>query len=661
MFLRGYRVTKRNRNQQGGRFPIFSPMDSRSVLKQYWGYDSFRPMQEAIIASVLEGKDTLALLPTGGGKSICFQVPALLQEGICIVVSPLIALMKDQVEQLQQRGIKAISIVSGMNYREIDLLLDNCVHGDIKFLYISPERLQSELAIERIKRMKVNMIAVDEAHCISQWGYDFRPSYLKIAALREILPTVPIMALTATATERVKTDIQERLLFKKAQVFVKSFERENLAYVVMEQEDKLRKLLEICKNVAGTGVVYVRNRKETQELASFLQKQGIKAECYHAGLHPTIRSERQEKWLQNKIRIIVATNAFGMGIDKGDVRFVVHMDLPDSLEAYYQEAGRAGRDGKKAYGVLLWNAADRIKLEKNQENAFPEVETIRKVYQGLGNYFQLAIGAGEGLSYDFDLVDFASRNQLTALQVHQCLKLLEREGYIAVQEDVYLPSRIKFLVGNEALYDHQLKHPVLDPVIKTLLRSYGGLFDHYGTIRETELAKRLQADKHSIIQALQQLHQQEILDYIPQKEGPQIVFMQPRADAKTLRIDTAYLRAREQEAKERMESVVTYVTANQCRSKQLLSYFGEQVKHACGVCDTCLERNKYEVSTAEKESIYEQVQEYLTEPKPSMELLPLLKGMNEEKKLQALRLLLDEGLLELKGQFFSLAKSKPSL
>ncbi|MBC7915178.1 MAG: ATP-dependent DNA helicase RecQ, partial [Pyrinomonadaceae bacterium] len=412
-------------------------MTIHQILKQYWGFSEFRPLQEEIIQSVLDGKDTLALLPTGGGKSLCFQVPALLNPGICIVVSPLIALMKDQVENLKEKGIKAVAIISGMGKREVDILLDNCIYGDIKFLYLSPERLLSDLVRERIRYMKVNLIAVDEAHCISQWGYDFRPPYVHLSELRDLHPDVPVLALTASATERVVADIRDKLHFKNDSIFRKSFERKNLGYVVFNQDDKMRKLIAVAGNVKGNGIVYVRNRRETQEVAKQLNQQGISAEFYHAGLDTPLRMKKQTDWKNGAVRIMVATNAFGMGIDKADVRFVVHLDLPESLEAYYQEAGRAGRDEKKAFAVLLYNAADKFQLYKKLEQSFPGVAEIKQVYHHLGNYFQLAYGAGENLTLEFDVADFCNRFKLDAMRTLNALKFLERNEYIALSENVF--------------------------------------------------------------------------------------------------------------------------------------------------------------------------------------------------------------------------------
>src|SRR6201996_9595494 len=465
-------------------------MTIQEILKTYWNHDSFRPMQEDIIQSVLLGHDTLALLPTGGGKSVCFQVPALAKEGICIVVSPLIALMKDQVENLKEKGIEAVAIVSGMSKREVDLALDNCIYSPVKFLYLSPERLLSELVRERIRYMKVNLIAVDEAHCISQWGYDFRPPYLHIADLRDIHPEVPVLALTATATEDVREDIQQKLRFKNGVIYKKSFARKSISYVVQNEENKFRKLLDIARGVKGSGIVYVRSRKECAEIAKFYNDNGIRADYYHAGLTPDERSKKQESWKTNQTRIMVATNAFGMGIDKPDVRFVIHKDLPESLEAYYQEAGRAGRDEQKAYAVLLYNQSDRFKLERKFELAFPTIDEIKKVYHNLGNYFQLAYDAGGGISFDLDIGDFCSRYKLDPIKTLNALKFLEQDEYLAFSESVFLPSRFRFEVFNEQLYNFQIQNPGWDPFIKTLLRSYGGAFENYVRLKEFDVSRR---------------------------------------------------------------------------------------------------------------------------------------------------------------------------
>jgi len=456
-------------------------LDSISILKQYWGHDSFRPLQEEIIQSVLEKRDTLALLPTGGGKSICFQIPAMMLPGICIVVTPLIALMKDQVQHLKDIGIQAVAIYSGLKSREVDIILDNCIFGQIKFLYLSPERLYSELVQERIKHMPVNLFAIDEAHCISQWGYDFRPPYLQLGKLKELHPDVPFLALTATATTAVIADIQDKLQFKQNNVFVKSFLRDNLGYMALEEENKAGRMIRIIQKLGGSGVVYVRNRRETQEVARYLVNIGISADFYHAGLLGKERDSKQEAWMQNRTRVIVATNAFGMGIDKPDVRFVIHLDIPESLEAYYQEAGRAGRDGKKAFPVLLYQQGDKDRLLKNVKLSFPSVAFIQQVYHHLCNHFQIPYGAGEGLTFDFDVVAFIKKYKIETIPTLSALKFLEKDGWLAVSEAVFIPSRFKFEVNHQELYKIQVQYERYDKLIKAILRSYGGVFDDYIT------------------------------------------------------------------------------------------------------------------------------------------------------------------------------------
>ncbi|MDR2281818.1 MAG: ATP-dependent DNA helicase, partial [Sphingobacterium sp.] len=549
--------------------------NSLSILKQYWGYDNFRPLQEDIIDSVLNGRDTLALMPTGGGKSICFQVPALLQEGICVVISPLIALMKDQVEQLRSRGIEAIAIYSGMGYREVDVALDNCIFGKTKFLYLAPERLYSDLVRERLRYMKVNLWAIDEAHCISQWGYDFRPSYLQIADLRELHPKVPFLALTATATPDVVVDIQEKLGFTMPNVLKRSFARINLGYMALEEENKMNRMLRIVKKVGGTGVVYVRNRRETQEVARFLLNHGVPADFYHAGIGMKERAIKQDAWFSNKTRVIVATNAFGMGIDKSDVRFVIHLDIPDSLEAYYQEAGRAGRDEKKAFPVLLYQRSDRDKLWTNVENSFPEITFIQQVYHYLANYYQIAYGAGKGSFFDFDIVDFSKKYGLDLLQTLSALKFLERDGWLALSEAVYIPSRLKFEIDFQELYKFQVQSAKYDPIIKAVLRTYGGVFDFYVPINEYEFAKKLKLPYEVIVELLQGLEKQQIASYLKSTDKPQLQFLQSRVDYKNLYIDSDFLRERRQIREQQVKALYHYLDEKVCRSQALLSSFGE--------------------------------------------------------------------------------------
>jgi len=626
-------------------------MTAIEILQKYWGHQAFRPLQEDIISSVLEGKDSLALLPTGGGKSICFQVPALVKEGICIVVSPLIALMKDQVENLKSKGIEAIAIYAGMGKREIDILLDNCIYGKIKFLYLSPERLLSDLVRVRISYMNVNLIAVDEAHCISQWGYDFRPPYQQIAKLREILPDVPVLALTATATEFVRKDIVEKLEMKDPQVFVKSFARDNLSYVVFGQEDKYKKLIDICQKVKGTGLVYVRNRRETAEVANFINRNQIKADFYHAGLERDVRFLKQEEWKNNKTRIMVATNAFGMGIDKADVRFVVHLDLPESLEAYYQEAGRAGRDGKRSYGVLLANQSDVLGLESRYLDSFPTPDEIRKTYHYLGNYFQLAFGAGEGLTFTFDIADFCKRFNISVLKTISALKFLEHDGYLTLSESVFLPSRMMFIASHEDIYRFQIENKAYDGIIKTILRSHGGAFDGFVKINEADLAKKTGLSYKEIIALLNKLQAIELLTYAQQTDQPQLQYTRPRVDMDHFDLDVKYLELRKEILHKQINAVVAYASSNLCRSIQLLHYFDEHHATKCGVCDVCLAEKRAENQSQMEEEIEFEIVSLLQQQPLSLDDLVInIKNGNEAGRIDAIRELLDAGKIKTDGK-----------
>jgi ATP-dependent DNA helicase RecQ len=628
-------------------------MTIHQILTQYWGFSKFRPLQEEIIHAVLEGHDTLALMPTGGGKSLCFQVPALLKPGICIVVSPLIALMKDQVEHLKDKGIKAIAIMSGMGKREVDIALDNCIYGDFKFLYLSPERLLSELVRERIRHMPVNLIAIDEAHCISQWGYDFRPPYLHISELRSLHPQVPVLALTATATEHVAADIQQKLKFREARVFRKSFERPNLAYLVYQEENKLRKLYSIIKNVKGSGIVYVRNRRETQEISRLLNQEGVSADFYHAGLDGPARSRKQLAWKKSEIRVIVATNAFGMGIDKSDVRFVVHLDLPESLEAYYQEAGRAGRDEKKAYTVLLYALSDKLRLLKKLEQSYPTVKEIKQVYHHLGNYFQLAYGAGEGLTLEIDIADFCNRFKLDALKTLNAFKFLEHDEYIALSDSVFLPSRVQILMGQAELYAFQVSQPTFDPFIKTLLRSYGGVFDQFVAVKEIDLAKRLGISRQEVAKLLQTLHSMEILTYIPQSDQPHLTYLKQRLDEQHLQINARYLNERFEINKQQVEAVIAYAETAQCRSQQLLAYFNEVHASECGVCDVCIANKKKQQKESLNDDIIKEILDLLSSATLGLDdLVSSIRTGNDKEKLHVIRLLLDAGTIKANGEIY---------
>ncbi|HEY9194751.1 MAG TPA: ATP-dependent DNA helicase RecQ [Mucilaginibacter sp.] len=625
-------------------------MTIEEILKQYWNHDHFRPMQAEIIKSVLLGSDTLALLPTGGGKSVCFQVPALAKEGLCIVISPLIALMKDQVENLNAKGINAVAIVSGMGRREIDLALDNCIYGSVKFLYLSPERLLSDLVRERVKYMNVNLIAVDEAHCISQWGYDFRPPYLHIADLRELHPAVPVLALTATATAEVKQDIQHKLQFTNGVVYQQSFERRNISYVVQDAENKLRRMLDIAKGVKGSGIVYVRSRKEAADIAKFYMQNGIKADYYHAGLPIDIRSERQESWKNNRIRIMVATNAFGMGIDKPDVRFVIHKDIPESLEAYYQEAGRGGRDLQKSYAVLLYTHADRLKQEKLFELNFPSVDEIKHVYHCLANYYQLAYGAGEGLSFDLDLGEFCSRFKLDVIKTLSALKFLEKDEYLAFNESVFLPSRFRFEVVNEVLYNFQIQNAGWDPFIKTLLRSYGGSFDDYVRIKEYDLARRTGLSVQQVIDGLLQLQQFGLLSYLQQTDKPQVTYLKARQQAARLFINKTYIEDRKEVYRRKMEAVFAYALHKKCRSQMLLAYFDEPDARKCGICDVCLEEKRRKNAAEIFENITTEIVQQLSVSSPDIgTLINAINIGTEKEKMETIRVLLDAGKIKTDG------------
>jgi ATP-dependent DNA helicase RecQ len=630
-------------------------MTIQEILKTYWNHDSFRPMQEDIIQSVLLGHDTLALLPTGGGKSVCFQVPALAKEGICIVVSPLIALMKDQVENLKEKGIEAVAIVSGMSKREVDIALDNCIYNPVKFLYLSPERLLSELVRERIKYMRVNLFAVDEAHCISQWGYDFRPSYLHIADLRELYPDVPVLALTATATADVRVDIQEKLQFKKPLIFQKSFARKNISYVVQYEENKPRKMLDIANGVKGSGIVYVRSRKECAEIAKLYNDNGIKADYYHAGLAPDERSKKQESWKNNRTRIMVATNAFGMGIDKPDVRFVIHKDLPESLEAYYQEAGRAGRDERKAYAVLLYNNGDRLKQEKMFALSFPAVDEIKLVYHQLSNYYKVAYGAGEGISFDLDLGDFCSRYKLDPIKTLNALKFLEQDEYLAFNESVFLPSRFRFEVFNEQLYNFQIQNPGWDPFIKTLLRSYGGAFENYVRLKEFDVSRRGNLSVQQVIEGLKQLQEYNILSYLPQNDQPQVTYLKARQHPNNLYINKQYIEQRKITYQKKMDAVFAYCSHKKCRSQLLLSYFDENDSEKCGICDVCLEEKRQQNSANIFDDITNEIAQLLSDsPLDINDLISSIKSGIEKERLETIRLLLDAGKIKFNGEKYYL-------
>ena len=619
----------------------------KTILNQYWGFDNFRPLQEEIINSILNGQDTLALLPTGGGKSICFQVPALCKDGICIVVSPLIALMHDQVDNLKRRGIPAIAITSAMRKRELDIALDNCVYGKIKFLYLSPERLQTELARVRIGKMKVNMIAVDEAHCISQWGYDFRPPYLQVADLREICPDVPLLALTATAIPKVVTDIQEQLLFKTKNVFQSSFLRSNLAYTVKKTEDKISPLIKLSQQTDGSGIVYARSRRKTMEVATLLSKNNVAATFYHAGLSPEERTKRQKQWLTGECKVIVATNAFGMGIDKSDVRFVVHLDLPDSPEAYFQEAGRAGRDGKPAAALLFYNPKDIDDLERNFEASFPPLSEIKRTYQALSNMYEVPVGSGAGMTLIFDQEKLCKTYKLEAIKVFHSLNFLEKEGYIAVNDAVFTPARLKMITNNETLYRFQVENPKLEGFIKSLLRMYAGLFDEYVRIVEKDIAKRANMTELEVKRVLKDLEQRDLLNYIPQNDRPLFTFLLPRVDAKKLYIAPEHLIERKKITSLRIKAMISYISGDAvCRQAQLLAYFGELNVEHCGVCDSCIKKTSHNKKISRDVTTTKLVKLLSSSPKKIAELNDLFPEISTTELTFVVRQLLDAGRIK---------------
>ncbi|MCF8234292.1 MAG: RecQ family ATP-dependent DNA helicase [Bacteroidales bacterium] len=613
--------------------------DIKQILIRHWGFITFRPLQEDIINEVLKRNDTLALLPTGGGKSLCFQVPGLAMDGLTLVITPLIALMRDQVENLKKKGIKAAALHSGMNRHEIEVATDNCLYGDTKFLYVSPERLQSKDFREIIKKMRLSLLTVDEAHCISQWGYDFRPPYLKIAEVRELVPGVPVLALTATATPEVVSDIQEKLQFKKKNHIRGSFDRKNLAYVVIKNEDKANQLLRILKNVPGTAIIYVRNRRKTREIQELLKRNKISCGYYHAGRTPAERNKEQELWMKGSNRVMVATNAFGMGIDKPNVRLVVHMDLPDSLEAYFQEAGRAGRDEKYAYAVLIFDDTDIEQIKNNLEISFPPLAQIKSVYQALGNYFQLAVGSGRDVAFDFDIADFSSNYNFKPLTVFNVLKFLEKEGYLLLTEAIDNPSKLFIQADKNDLYRFQVENPKFDKIIKLILRSYSGLFSDFVKINENQLARILGVEVHAVEKALQYLTGLDLITYVPRKNKPQLIFTIERIDASDLSISKENYKDRKAAAQKRISSMISYVeTKHVCRSQYLLRYFGERQNKRCGRCDVCRERNKIELNDFEFDQISESLEKLLWSNALNIyELIGQLKGFKAEKVIKVLQ------------------------
>lgn len=622
---------------------------TRSVLLKYWGYPSFRPMQEDIVDSVIKGNDTLALLPTGGGKSICFQVPAMTMDGVCIVITPLISLMKDQILHLKNIGIPAAAIFSGMHPKEVDLAYNQAVFGRLKLLYVSPERLMTDAFIEAIKKIKVNILAIDESHCISQWGYDFRPPYLKIADIRPYIPNTPVLALTATATPQVVDDIQYRLGFKKNNLFQTSYERKNMTYNVIKEPDKYSLMQRLFNKMdRGSGIVYVRSRKRTKIIAEWLQSVGINATFYHAGIDPKTRDKRQQLWMDGKIKVMVATNAFGMGIDKPDVRLVVHLDLPDSIEAYFQEAGRAGRDLRPSEAFLLFADTDIKKLKDNFQSSYPELNRIKTIYNALGNYLQIPVGAGKNQSYFFDMNDFAQKYHFTLLEVFNSLKLIEREGLIIMSEALETPSKVFIKANREDLYRFQVEYKEFDPIIKYMLRNFPGILSDFVKIKEEQIAIKLNTSVENSEKLLNKLNKLDFLTYIPRNNKPQIQFLTERLDINHFALSDEVYKNRKKDATKRVQAVINFVNNNhECRSVQLLKYFGENTNKRCGKCDVCSYRNKMTLNDIEYKNISEIIIGELNKRVvPLFEALSLAKSFREEKVLEAIRWMLDNNLIE---------------
>lgn len=623
--------------------------DIFQILKETWGYDAFRPLQEEIIQSVLGNKDTFALMPTGGGKSLCYQVPALSKSGLCLVITPLIALMKDQVENLRKKNITAFAIYSGMNRSEVINTLKVSISSNCRFLYVSPERLETSLFKEYLPGMHVNLIAVDEAHCISQWGYDFRPPYLRIAALRDELPGVPVLALTASATPEVQSDICEKLHFSDQNIFRQSFERINLSYSVFEVDSKINKIIEILTRVGGSAIVYCKSRKRTREIAELLQLQNISASFYHAGLSREDRNQKQEDWVNNRTRVIVSTNAFGMGIDKPDVRVVIHADVPDSLENYYQEAGRAGRDGRTSYAVLLYDEQDITELNHLPGTRYPSLQDIRKVYGALVNFLQVPVNSGAGVFYDFDLRDFIRKFKLNSHTALFSLKALEQEGWLSFNENVFKPSVIRFTTTKETLYEFEKAYPGHDIIIKSLLRAYEGIFDFPVAVSETLIASLTGMEIPEVKNELSRLHQFGILDYQPQKDSPQVYFLTDRVQVNDLSINMQVYNNRKDKFIKRTNQIIYYIRETiHCRSMIIGNYFGDHQLGKCGICDNCLRQKVITVSKEEFENIAGSITRML-EPHPllSPELISNLGTVKKEKAWKVIEFLQAENKIEV--------------
>ena len=642
--------------------------DIHKILKSYWGFDSFRPLQEEIINSVLSNNDTLALMPTGGGKSLCYQIPALAKEGMCLVISPLIALMKDQVENIRKKGITAFAIYSGMSRKEIINTLHVASNSNCKFLYVSPERLETSLFKEYLPGMHINLIAVDEAHCISQWGYDFRPPYLRIADLRNELPDVPFLALTASATPEVQIDICDKLtspltpLQRRGEqspkvadspndwnIFRQSFERPNLSYSVFEVGSKINKIIEVLTKVSGSAIVYCKSRKRTKEISELLQLQNISADYYHAGLLKEERNRKQENWINNKTRVIVCTNAFGMGIDKPDVRSVVHADVPDCLENYYQEAGRAGRDSKRSFAVLLYDEKDLHELEELTKLRYPSQNEIRNVYQAVANYLQIPSGSGEGEYFDFDIADFLKKFKLNSHAALFALKALEQEGWLAFNEQVFLPSSVQFTTNKEHLYEFEKDHPHLEPALKSLLRAYEGIFDQPVSISEFVLAGMMKKHIDEVKKHFLELHRFGIIDYRPQKDSPQILLLRNRIKAEDLTINMNDYNRRKEKFRLRTREMIHFVKEKtECRSRMIAAYFGDASIRSCGICDNCLRIKSITVSKEEFETINHRIINTVKyEPMHTKDLLDKLSNIKKEKAWKVIEFLQAENKIEM--------------
>ena len=623
-----------------------SPLE---ILQTYWHYKSFRPQQEEIINAVLEGKDTLALLPTGGGKSVCYQVPALMKDGLCLVISPLIALMKDQVENLNKKNIPALAIHSGLSFNEVKKTLNNALYGKFKFLYVSPERLETNLFKAYLNELNINLIAVDEAHCISQWGYDFRPPYLRIANLRNDLPDVPILAVTASATPFVQKDIVEKLKFTNANIFRQSFEKPNLSYSVFKVDSKINKVIEILKSVQGSSIVYCKSRRITKQVAQLISLQHISADFYHAGLSQEERNKKQEAWINNQTRVIVCTNAFGMGIDKPDVRTVIHYDVPDCMEYYYQEAGRAGRDGKRAYAVLLYNDEDVETLESLSDIRFPVAYDIKKIYQSIADFLQIPVGIGEGNYYDFDISEFVKNFKLDIHLVMNVLKVLEQEGHLTFNENIFLPAQANFILPREILIDFEKTHPQLEPLMKCLLRTYEGISDGLVTIHEKEISKLIKLPVEEVKKQLHHLQALHIIEYRPQKETPQINFLTNRAPAQFLHINHQNYLHRKQQYELRTEVILKYLKSNkECRSRYISHYFGDMKVKDCGICDVCLQSKNITLTEKEFAAIATRICTHITHDGIAVkELLLRLNGIKKDKAWKVIEFLQSEKKIEI--------------